>query len=58
MWRLDPHSLNPEILHSHVEIFISDLISCLYKVRFIRNYGRNEIFFLPKRFSNFINSTF
>jgi hypothetical protein len=44
MWGPDLHSINPKILLSHVEIFISNLISChvtvflIYKVRFIRNY--------------------
>jgi hypothetical protein len=43
MWGPDPHSLNPEILPSCVEISTSNRLSChvtvflIYRVRFIEN---------------------
>jgi hypothetical protein len=44
MWGPNPHSLNPEIIPSRVEISISNFLSCLvvvfliYRVRFIGNF--------------------
>jgi hypothetical protein len=46
MWEPNLHSLNPKIIPSRVENFISNLLSChvaiflIYMVRFIGNYYR------------------